>query len=109
MKIRKLLRSDLPNHNKGGKSLHFPIIYNEEKRFVADIHVNNSLCYLEKDEGKPVMIDECFIIEKELELENTIKNMIYNLDQKRIKLKEKYQNKLSDIDIKINSLENLLK
>ena len=62
--LRQLTRADLPKTNPSGDSLHVPVFYKNEIRFVCDIHFGHEdFCYLEDNLGNPVRISECELIE----------------------------------------------
>ncbi|NCS88674.1 MAG: hypothetical protein AUK34_01130 [Ignavibacteria bacterium CG2_30_36_16] len=66
MKTRQLSRKDLPNTRSSGESLHIPVLLNDKKRYICDIHFgNDELCYLENAKGVPTKINKLQLITDE--------------------------------------------
>lgn len=66
MKFKQLERSDLPKTRSSGNSLHILCHYKNEERYICDIHFgNDSLCWLEDNDGEPVEISDIKIVVKE--------------------------------------------
>lgn len=60
--LRPLTRKDLPQKTDGS-SLHIPIVYMGQLKFVCDIHFgSDERCYLEDNYGISVLISECELI-----------------------------------------------
>jgi hypothetical protein len=60
--LRPLTRKDLPKKTGTG-SLHIPVVYKNKLRFVCDIsYGSDQLCWLENNDGIPVLIKECELI-----------------------------------------------
>ncbi len=85
MQTRQLLKTDLPQRRRSVKSLHIPVLYNGQKKYICDIHFgNNDLCYLENCNGIPTKIENLELILDERSTDDFKKAM----DHKLIKQKE---------------------
>lgn len=85
MKTRQLLKTDLPKKRRSVKSLHIPVLYNEKRVHICDIHFgNNEFCYLENCNGIPTKIENLQLI---LDGRNTY-DLKKEISRKEIKQKE---------------------
>ena len=82
---RPLKRSDLPKRRNSWQSLHIPVLYDHQKRYISDIHMaDEALCWLEGANGKPTKIEEI-----ELLLDTrTVKEMTFLIKIKRNNIEE---------------------